>query len=157
MFSPLSRAEEALERGDYGKCITFLEDLIEIHPSSETEISQIRILLVTAYIGKGDTLKAISTCKLLTKCPEKNIREKAKQLLPILEAPSLKRPSNWSIEIPNLNQESIKKSKLVNSIPKKNINDRKIYHPPTGTTKDLDLGFSLLVFIVIFSLILFLN
>ena len=102
MLSLLSQAEEALERGDYGQCISFLEDLSEIHPSSEPEGSKIRILLATAYIGKGDNLKAISTCKLLAKCPDKDIREKAKQLIPILEAPRLKRPSNWSIEIPNI-------------------------------------------------------
>ncbi len=157
MIPDIIKAEESLDRGDYEQCINYLEKLTEVYPPSEKEGLKIRIILVTAYIGKGENTKAISTCKLLTKCKDKGIREKAKQLLPILEAPSLIRPSNWSIEIPTLSEEPNKSTKLLHTIKKKQTKKEKTYHPPTGITKDLDIGFSILVLIVIASLMILLD
>tara|TARA_Y100001968_G_scaffold262097_1_gene250191 strand:- start:692 stop:1171 length:480 start_codon:yes stop_codon:yes gene_type:complete len=155
---PLNQAEKALERGDYSECINILKELTNSNPPSDIESAKIGVLLATAYIGNGENEKAISICRVLIKCSDKEIREKAKQLKPILEAPSLVRPSNWSVKIPSVNVSSKKTLKLVNNIKKNN--SRKIhieYHPPTGSTKDLGTGFSLLVLIVITILIFILN
>ena len=157
MIQSISNAEGALERGDYGQCINFLEPLIDKYPLTTIEGSNIRMILVTAYIGSGENQKAISTCRLLTKSSNKDIRQKAKDLLPILQAPSLTRPSNWSIEIPKLDQNPTKKY-LTNTSRKKFFNEnKKSYHPPTGEIKSLDLGFTILVFIVVSLLFFVLN
>ena len=155
---PLTKAEQALERGAYSECINILKGLATSNPPSDIEEAKIGVLLATAYIGNGENEKAISICRVLTKCSDKKIREQAKQLKPILEAPSLVRPSNWSVKIPSVDGSSKDTLKLVNSIKKsKNRVEKTEYHPPTGSTKDLDPGFSLLVLSVITILILLLN
>merc|ERR1712159_620425 len=88
---------------------------------------QLRLLEVTAHIGRGDEEKAVSICKLLVNNKEANIREQAKQLLSILEAPCLPRPSNWSIEIPRIDIDTSTKSSFRKTKRKKIEN-----HPPTG-------------------------
>ena len=146
---PLSMAELALERGDYGQCIKLLEPLIEEKQLEDKQSAQIGMILVTAYIGNAENEKATKTCKKLTKCSDKDIKQKAKDLLPILQAPSLQRPSSWSVEIPVLDKSKSKIDKLVTLTKSTQKKIPKKYHPPTGSMKSLDLGFSFLVFIVI--------
>ena len=55
-------------------------------------------------MGKGDEQKAINICQTLIKNKEESIRQQAKQLLSILNAPNLPKPSNWSVEIPRIEQ-----------------------------------------------------
>ena len=81
---------------------------------AETEIGgQLRLLIVTAYMGKGDEQKAINICQTLIHNKEESVRQQAKQLLSILDAPRLPKPSNWSVEIPNLEMEPSLKSSVV--------------------------------------------
>tara|TARA_B100000700_G_scaffold326253_1_gene437239 strand:+ start:637 stop:1110 length:474 start_codon:yes stop_codon:yes gene_type:complete len=155
--SELIRAEKALERGDYLECIRFLEPLIEKYSLSEYKGAKIGMILVTAYIGHGDNGKATSTCRELTKCQDKEIKQKAKELLPILQAPTLKRPENWSIKIPTINSYSKKSNALyvLNNNQEKKLSKR--YYPPTGSMKSLEKGYFILVLLVISILLFFLR
>ena len=99
----IRQAKTALERGDYNQCLNFLEPLSKEYPLGSKEGAEIRMLMITAWMGRGNEQKAIATCKLLSKVTDPDIRQQAKQLISILEAPSLPRPENWSIEIPNIN------------------------------------------------------
>ena len=142
--SAIKATEAALEKGDYGICIKIIDPLL-LDFQAETEIGgQLRLLIVTAYMGKGDEQKAINICQTLIHNKEESVRQQAKQLLSILDAPRLPKPSNWSVKIPNLEMEPSLKSSFRKTKKKKRIN-----HPPTGPTKSLDFGFSIITLLII--------
>ena len=150
LASAIKAAEAALDKGDYRLCVKIIDPLLASY-SEATEIgAQIRLLKVTAYMGKGEEDKAIEICKELNNNKDSNVRQQARQLLSILDAPSLPRPSNWSVEIPKIEVEP-----SVNSSFRKTKKKKKANHPPTGPTKYLDLGFSFITLLII-SLITFL-
>ena len=95
-------AEAALDKGDYNLCIKIIDPLLLSFPADTTIGSQLRLLKLTAYIGRGDEQKALDLCKTLINNKDTTIRQQAKQLLSILDAPSLPRPSNWSVKIPKI-------------------------------------------------------
>ena len=144
-------AEAALDKGDYNLCIEIIDPLLLTFSGSTTIGGQLRLLKVTAYMGIGDEQKAINICQTLIDNKEANARQQAKQLLSILDAPRLPRPSNWSIEIPKIEMEQ----SLESSLKKEKRKKKKIIHPPTGPTKNLDFGFSIITLLII-SLITFL-
>jgi len=150
--SAIKAAEAALDKGDYSHCLKIIDPLLSSYSEATSIGAQLRLLKVTAYIGKGDEKKAISICQALVNNKEASIRQQVKQLLSILDAPCLPRPPNWSVEIPKIEMEpSIKSSfRKTNKKTKKKIN-----HPPTGPTKNLDFGFSIVTLLII-SLITFL-
>ena len=135
----LATVEVALQRGDYGQSLVFLESLANQYPLPSKEGAKIRMLMITAFMGKGEDQKAIATCRLLANEKESTTRQQAKQLISILEAPTLSRPDNWFIKIPNIDLDpKMGRPKL------KAINPRKkeiIVHPPTGPTRAFDIGF----------------
>ena len=143
--SAIKAAEAALNKGDYNNCIKTIDPLL-LDFSAETETGgQLRLLIVTASMGKGDEQKAINICQTLIHNKKESIRQQAKQLLSILDAPRLPKPSNWSVEIPILEMEPSLKS----SVSKAKKKREKIYHPPTGPTKSLDFGFSIITLLII--------
>ena len=151
--SAIKAAEAALDKGDYGFCIKIVNPLL-LECKAETAIGgQLRLIIVTAYMGKGDEQKAINVCQTLIHNKKESVRQQAKQLLSILEAPQLPRPSNWSVEIPKIEMEPSLKSSFRNAKGKKK---KKINHPPTGPTKNLDFGFSIitLLFILLITFLL---
>tara|TARA_B100001250_G_scaffold348004_1_gene318505 strand:+ start:1 stop:933 length:933 start_codon:yes stop_codon:yes gene_type:complete len=103
-------------------------------------------------MGRGDEQKAINICQTLINNKEVSIRQQAKQLLTILDAPSLPRPANWSVEIPKIEMEPSLKSSFRKTKEKKRAN-----HPPTGPTKNLDFGFSIITLLIIFLTTFLLN
>ncbi|WP_269622522.1 DUF3153 domain-containing protein [Prochlorococcus marinus] len=136
----LKLAEEALARGSYHECITSLETLLEQDSLLTSNGAKLGILMITALVGTGESSKALSYCKQLTKHKDDSIRQQAKQLLSILASPELERPKSWSIEIPNLNINSLSKNKnYINKQKPKKIEPK----APTGETKDLKIGFTL--------------
>ena len=143
--SAIKAAEAALDKGDYNFCIKIVEPLL-LDFQAETAIGgQFRLLIVTAYMGKGDEQKAINICQTLIHNKKESVRQQAKQLLSILDAPHLPRPSNWSVEIPKIEVEPSLKSTFRKTKKKK----EKINHPPTGPTKSLDFGFSIITLLII--------
>ena len=150
--SAIKTAEVALDKGDYNFCIKIVEPLLLSYPA-ETKIGgQLRLLIVTAYMGKSDEKKAISICQKLTRNQKESVRQQAKQLLSILEAPNLPRPSNWSVEIPKIELEPSAKSSF-----RKTKKTERVDYPPTGPTKNLDVGFSIITLIIIITLTLLLS
>jgi len=149
--SAIKAAEAALEKGDYSLCIKIIDPFLLIHSETSSIGAQLRLIKVTAYIGKGDEHKAIDISQTLINNKDATVRQQAKQVLSILDAPSLPRPSNWSVEIPKIEMDPSLKS----SFRKTRKKNKKANHPPTGPTKNLDFGFSIITLLII-SLISFL-
>ena len=138
-------AEAALDKGDYSYCIKIVESFLIPFPAETATGAEFRLLKVTAHMGIGDEKEAIAICKSLIDNKEMAIRQHAKQLLSILDAPSLPRPSNWSVEIPKIEIDSSIKSSLKKAKEKPKRNN----FPPTGPTKNLDFGFSIISLMII--------
>ena len=98
----LKQAERALANGEYRECLLSLESLLAQDSLLSEKGGEIGTLMITALIGQGENGKAISICKKLTKHKNDSIREQAKQLISILNSPELKRPEEWSVQIPSL-------------------------------------------------------
>jgi hypothetical protein len=62
------------------------------------------MLLVTAWMGLGEGERAAACCRALLGSPDSRRRAEARDLLQVLEAPALKRPRNWSLTLPRLDQ-----------------------------------------------------
>ncbi len=144
--SAIKAAEAAIDKGDYNFCIKIVDPLLLTFKQETALGGQLRLLIVTAYMGKGDEQTAINICQALIHNKKDSIRQQAKQLLSILDAPHLERPSNWSVEIPKIEMEPSLKSSFSKTKKKK---EKKINHPPTGPTKNLDFGFSIITLIII--------
>ena len=72
--SAIKATEAALEKGDYGICIKIIDPLL-LDFQAETVIGgQLRLLIITAYIGKGDEQKAINICQTLIHNKKESIR-----------------------------------------------------------------------------------
>jgi len=145
LASAIKAAEAALDKGDYNFCIKIVDPLLLAFQAETAIGGQLRLLNVTAYMGKGDEQKAINICQTLIHNKKESVRQQAKQLLSILDAPHLPRQSNWSVEIPKIEMEPSLKSSLKKTKKKKK---QKINHPPTGPTKSLDFGFSIITLLI---------
>ena len=155
MSTGLKAAEDALERGDYGQCLRLLEPLAEAHPITEPKGASVRMVMVTAWMGQGDDQKAIATCRLLTRCKDVELRNRARQLLSVLEAPSLDRPARWSMQLPTLEM-----APKLGKRPRSSRRSRKPKPPPpppTGPTRGPSAGFAALVLAVLLGLTLLLS
>ena len=152
LASAIKTAEAALEKGDYSLCIKIIDPLILSYSEATVIGARLRLLKITSHIGTGDEQRAIDICKTLINHKESAVKQQAKQLISILDAPCLPRPSNWSIEIPKIEMEPSLKSSYISTKKKKK---KKANHPPTGPTKNLDFGFSIISLIIV-SLITFL-
>ena len=143
--SVIKAAEAAIEIGDYGTCIKIVNPSLISYKAETALGGKLRLLLVTAYMGKGDEQKAIDTCKILANNKKESIRLQVKQLLSILDAPKLPRPSNWSVEIPKIEMEPSQKLSFRKTKKKQKTNN----YPPTGPTKNLGFGFSIISLLII--------
>ena len=155
MTTGLKEAEQALERGDYGQCLRLLEPLAEAHPITEPKGASVRMVMVTAWMGQGDDQKAIATCRLLTRCKDVDLRNRARQLLSVLEAPSLDRPARWSMQLPTLEM-----APKLGKRPRSSSRSRKPKPPPpppTGPTRGPSGGFAALVLAVLLGLTVLLS
>ncbi len=152
----LTSAEVALEKGDYGQSLALLETLASKYPLTEPNGSKIRMLMVTAYMGKGDEEKAISTCRLLTRCKDQELRQRARQLLLVLEAPSLKRPRNWSIELPTIQVTTFTSNKPLKGA-RKSTGESSNKLPRTGPTNSFSPGFLITTILLLIGLTILLS
>ena len=152
----LAEAQQALDRGDYGQCLRLLEPLASTHPISESEGALIRMLMVTAWMGQGEEQRAITTCRLLTRCRDPELRIRARQLLNVLEAPSLERPARWSMQLPTLDM-----APRTGQRPRISRRQRRQPAPPppppTGPTRGPSAGFASVVIVVLIGLTLLLG
>ena len=83
-------AEYALNNGEYCQCIQILNPLLDQFTESSKEGINLRMILITAYSGINKKDKALKICKQLLKSRSSIVREKARSLIDILNAPDLK-------------------------------------------------------------------
>ena len=99
---PLAEARWALDRGEYGQVLRLLEPLQQERSPLTAAGAELRLLMATALMGQGRTDQAAACCRSLVRCQDPTLRAQAKALLMVLEAPELRRPSNWSLTLPDL-------------------------------------------------------
>jgi hypothetical protein len=102
--SALAEAKEAIDRGEYTRAVQLLEPLCERHPATHPPGDTLRLLLVTALMGLGQGERAAACCRALLGSVDARRRAEARDLLQVLEAPALKRPRDWSLTLPRLDQ-----------------------------------------------------
>ena len=153
----LSSSEAALERGDYGQCLELLAPLADIHPLPTPDGSRIRLLIVTALMGLGRDQDAVTTCRLLSRTGEPELRQQARQLLAILEAPSLERPERWSMRLPDLKLSATGAAATTSMRGRRSKKPPPPPPPPTGPTRSPALGFALVVAVVLIGLTVLLS
>jgi hypothetical protein len=102
--STLAEAREAVDRGSYARAVQLLEPLCDLHPASRPPGDTIRLLLVTALMGLGQGERAKACCRSLLGSADPQRRAEARDLLLVLEAPALRRPRDWSLTLPRLDQ-----------------------------------------------------
>ena len=99
---PLEPARAAIERGEYGRCLRLLEPIVAAHGVTVPLGGRARMLMATALIGQGESERAASCVRGLKACADPDLRRQARDLSLILEAPSLQRPENWSLTLPQI-------------------------------------------------------
>lgn len=92
----------AFENGLYQQAVENLETARALIAGHTRFAGEVDMWLVTAYEASGRTTEAIALCQELTRHPDYETRQQAKQLAYILKAPKLKRPKEWMTEIPDL-------------------------------------------------------
>lgn len=140
----LDPARAALERGDYGRCLTLLQPLAERHPAATPFGGSVRLLMATAQMGQGDSAAAAASCRSLRACRDATLRAMARDLQEVLEAPALQRPREWSMTLPSLGEmqplegefKAMARSRRRRRLPEEPP------PPPTGPTQ-APLGFAL--------------
>ena len=139
----LDPARAALERGDYGRCLTLLQPLAERHPAATPFGGSVRLLMATAQMGQGDSAAAAASCRSLRACRDATLRAMARDLQEVLEAPALQRPREWSMTLPSLGEmqplegefKAMARSRRLRRLPEEPP------PPPTGPTQ-APLGFA---------------
>ena len=153
----LSEAEAALDRGDYGQSLELLLTLAEQHPLNSPEGPGLRLLMITAWMGQGQNDKAIATCRMLSRCRDPKLRQQAKQLLGVLEAPSLDRPERWSMRMPQLELNGSGSGQTSTMRRRQSRRPDPPPLPPTGPTRSPAAGFAVLVMAVLLGITLLLS
>ncbi|MHC5610611.1 MAG: tetratricopeptide repeat protein [Nostoc sp.] len=92
----------AFENGQYRQAVENLEKASALLAANSRFGGEVEIHLVTAYEAAGRTDEAIALCERLKRHPDFETSKQARQMLYILKAPKLKRPSEWMTEIPDL-------------------------------------------------------
>ena len=90
------------ENGKYREAVENLEKASALLSRNSRLGGEVEIWLVTAYEAAGRTEEAIVLCQQLQRHPFPETSKQAKDLLYILKAPKLQRPSEWMTEIPDL-------------------------------------------------------
>ena len=150
---PLAAARRSLERGEYGRVLTLLEPIAAQHGPATSLGAGVRLLMATALMGQGEGERAAACCRSLQTCADPQRRAQARGLLQILEAPSLKRPREWSLTLPRLDEapplEGVAGGRRARSAPPSPAPER----PPVGPTQS-PRGFVALVVVVLLALLM---
>lgn len=93
-----------VERGAYRQAIAQLQTAATLTPVQSPLGGEIRLWLAIAYEATQQQPLAIDLCRQLSQHPSVAVRKQGKQLLYILEAPSLTRHPEWCSQIPDLSQ-----------------------------------------------------
>lgn len=105
--------KKALERGKYRLSIENLQAATELVAPTSRQGGEAKIWLVTAYQAANLNSEAVALAKQLSNHPDAETRQRAKNLLYIIQAPRLKRPQEWMSEIPDLADAESSRDKYV--------------------------------------------
>lgn len=94
----------AFERGQYRASVERLEKACALVSRNSRLGGEIQLWLATAYEASGQISEAIALCEQLKHHPDLETSKQGKRLLYILQAPQLKRPTEWLTQIPDLGQ-----------------------------------------------------
>lgn len=94
--------KEAFERGNYQQSVSHLEAAHQLVSPHSRRGGEVGIWLITAYQAANRVPDAIAMSQKLSRHPHTEIRKQSQRLLYILQAPALKRPKEWMVEIPDL-------------------------------------------------------
>lgn len=97
-----TNGQAAFERGSYREAVECFEEAVQLAKAATPLGGEIQIWLVNAYSAVGRQQDAIALCQILTRHPHLETRKLSKNLLYILQAPQLQRPTNWMTQIPDL-------------------------------------------------------
>ena len=92
----------AFERGQYRSAVQHLEKASALVARNSRLGGEVQIWLVTAYEAAGRISEAIALCEQLKRHPDSETSKQARRLLYILQAPQLKRSTEWLTQIPDL-------------------------------------------------------
>ncbi len=141
----LSECRLGLERGDYGQVLRTLEPLVAAYPPATLLGGELQLLMVTAWMGQGNTARAIACCHQLKRCSNAQLRAQARELLAVLEAPALERPREWSITLPELSDAEVVEGRMRQMVSRRRSSKPPPPPPPpVGPTK-ANVGFVLVV------------
>lgn len=92
----------AFERGQYRESVQRLEKASALVSRNSRLGGEMQLWLVTAYEAAGQTNEAIALCEQLKRHPDPETSKQGRRLLYIMQAPQLKRPTEWLTQIPDL-------------------------------------------------------
>ncbi|MBE9137494.1 tetratricopeptide repeat protein [Nodosilinea sp. LEGE 07088] len=105
--------QAAFERGSYREAVERFEEAVQLAKAATPLGGEIQTWLVNAYSAVGRQQDAIALCQILTRHPDLDTRKQGKNLLYILQAPQLQRPTNWMTQIPDLDELSADGAKIL--------------------------------------------
>lgn len=141
----LADCRRSLERGDYGQVLRTLEPLVGPFPPTTPEGAELQMLLATAWMGQGNSARAIACCHQLKRSGNAELRAQARELLAVLEAPALERPREWSITLPELRDAEAVQGRLRQLTSRRRSNQPPPPPPPPVGPTRAPLGFALVV------------
>ncbi|MEA5451559.1 tetratricopeptide repeat protein [Leptolyngbya sp. CCNP1308] len=97
-----AQGQAAFERGSYREAVECFEEAVTLAKAATPLGGEIQTWLVNAYSAVGRHQEAVALCQALARHPDLDTRKQGKNLLYILQAPQLQRPTNWMTEIPDL-------------------------------------------------------
>jgi len=100
--SEYQAGKAAFERGQYRESVQHLEKASALVARNSRFGGEVQIWLVTAYEAAGQRTEAIALCEQLIRHPDSETSKQARRLLYIMQAPQLKRPTEWLTQIPDL-------------------------------------------------------
>jgi hypothetical protein len=147
---PFREARQRLERGDYGQVLRNLEPLVATYPPATADGAQLQLLMATAWMGQGNSVRAMACCRQVKRCSDATLRAQARDLLAVLEAPALERPRHWSLTLPDLGEAEPVAGRLqqLASQRRRQRQPSPPPAPPVGPTRP-PLGFAALALILL--------
>ena len=97
-----AQGQAAFDRGSYREAVECFEEAVALAKAATPLGGEIQTWLVNAYSAVGKQQEAVALCQALARHPDLDTRKQGKNLLYILQAPQLQRPTNWMTQIPDL-------------------------------------------------------
>jgi hypothetical protein len=122
--------EAYLERGSYRRALELSLKAIAHHPQS----GSLKIWRAVCLEAVGRTAEAVAILRPLVRSGDVEASKQSRYLLSIWEAPRLKRPQNWTVQIPDLSHLSDGDWNLTAIAPRKPTSSSQDPNPTEAAT-----------------------